>query len=378
MGEMSSQTPTEPTETPSKGLLGQLLAALSHAIQRLMGAPTASVGEIVYFTDSQLVTSFSAYTGRVINIETPALGADSEWWYEIEPTTAAGENNLCTDIPDTYWIRDDLLTTNPNARPDTHDIAAALDADYPALISYDQLEDYVQTALSDLGFRATVTIDRTSQTVSATLAQTTADPPSTTIAGAEGPNSDPTAPIQTRTAVQPTTATATDEGDTVDEATPTDELEDVATGATDEAVAAAVATVETDTTSEPTNGDIEISVDTDTSTDTDPAPAQVPVQNTEAETGTESPEQAPEPEPDPAPDAEPPPTPSATQPRESKPMESVTETALDTGINTNPDTAESAGKTGEESEPENASDNTASSDAPGPETPPLMTTSPDS
>jgi hypothetical protein len=185
---MSTQNTTAPN-TPDRSLIARFVVAIKHAIHYLHGAPTASVGDIVYFSTLKDVYEFKSYTGRVLGIQTPALGEDNYWWYKIETTTAARENRLNTEIPDVYWFREDRVTASEADAPSPDELAEAKLQTYPQLISVDQLSEYVETALQDLGMNASVTINPETDTISAVLSS------------GQPIAEQPTAPVQPRASV---------------------------------------------------------------------------------------------------------------------------------------------------------------------------------
>jgi hypothetical protein len=234
MGEMESNS----TDTTDRSVLKLLAVAVLDLAYRLFGRPIARQGDLVYFADAELVADMGAYTGHVLEVESPPQGAGSAWWFRVEATSAAGDRALATEAPETVWIREDHLTTDPEATPDGRDVAAAAQADASLFVSHDDLDRWLETALEDLGFFADVTVDPETESVSAVFT----DPPEQAEPARQGVHAD----AQPEPTAGTSTATATDDGPLFAEQ-PDDSDEvvvDVTDGATDDDVAAAIVAVE--------------------------------------------------------------------------------------------------------------------------------------
>jgi hypothetical protein len=226
---------TDPTD---RSVLKLLAVAILDLAYRLLGRPMARRGDLVYFNDAELVADMGAYSARVLEIESPPQGAGSAWWFRVEPTSAAGDRALATETPETVWIREDRLTSDPEATPDGRDVAAAAQADASLFVSHDELDGWLETALEDLGFHANVTIDAETDSVSAVFTA----PPEQAVPERQGVHADE----QPEPTAGTSTTTPTDDGPLfADQPDDSDEVVvDVTDGATDDDVAAAIVAVE--------------------------------------------------------------------------------------------------------------------------------------
>jgi hypothetical protein len=226
---------TDPTD---RSVLKLLAVAILDLAYRLLGRPMARRGDLVYFGDAELVADMGAFSARVIEVESPPQGAGSAWWFRAEPTSAAGDRALATEAPETFWVREDRLTSDPDATPDGRDVAAAAQADASLFVSHDELDGWLETALEDLGFHANVTVDPETESVSAVFTA----PPEQDEPARQGVHADE----QPEPTAGTPTATATDDGPLfAEEPDDSDEVVvDVTDGATDDDVAAAIVAVE--------------------------------------------------------------------------------------------------------------------------------------
>jgi hypothetical protein len=238
---------TDPTD---RSVLKLLAVALLDLMYRSLGRPMARTGDLVYFTDAETVADMGAFSARVIEVESPPQGAGSAWWFRAEPTSAAGDRALATEAPETFWIREDRLTSDPDATPDGRDVAAAAQADASLFVSHDELDGWLETALEDLGFAADVTVDPETESVSAVFT----GPPEQAEPARQGVHAD----AQPEPAAGTPTTAETDDGPLFAEQ-PDDSDEvivDVTDGATDDDVTAAIVAVEDgDTDETATSGD---------------------------------------------------------------------------------------------------------------------------
>jgi hypothetical protein len=234
MGEMESNS-TDPTD---RSVLQILAVAILDLAYRVFGRPMARTGDLVYFADAETVADMGAYSARVLEIETPPCGAGSAWWYRAEPTSAAGDRALATEAPETFWVREDRLTSDPDATPDGRDVAAAAQADASLFVSHDDLDRWLETALEDLGFFADVTVDPETESVSAVFT----GPPEQAEPARQGVHADE----QPEPTAGTSTTAETDDGPLfADQPDDSDEVVvDVTDGATDDDVAAAIVAVE--------------------------------------------------------------------------------------------------------------------------------------
>jgi hypothetical protein len=226
------------TDSTDRSVLQTLAVAVLDLMYRSLGGPMARTGDLVYFADAETVADMGAFSARVLEVETPVQGAGSAWWFRAEPTSAAGDRALATEAPETVWVREDRLTSDPDATPDGRDVAAAAQADASLFVSYDELDGWLETALEDLGFFADVTVDPETESVSAVFT----DPPEQAEPARQGVRAD----AQPEPTAGTSTATATDDGPLFAEQ-PDDSDEvvvDVTDGATDDDVAAAIVAVE--------------------------------------------------------------------------------------------------------------------------------------
>ena len=234
MGEMDSNS-TDPTDRSALKLLAVALLDLAY---RLFGRPMARTGDLVYFTDAETVADMGAFSAHVLEVETPPQGRGSAWWFRLEPTSAAGDRALATEAPETFWVREDRLTSDPDATPDGRDVAAAAQAEASLFVSHDELDSWLETALEDLGFFADVTVDPETESVDAVFT----DAPATVEPQQQGLHADAQ---PEPTAGTPDAATA-DSGPLFDETS--DDSNEVVVeavdGASDSDVAAAIATVD--------------------------------------------------------------------------------------------------------------------------------------
>jgi hypothetical protein len=234
MGEMESNS-TDPTD---RSVLQTLAVAILDLAYRLFGRPMARTGDLVYFADAETVADMGAFSARVLEVESPPQGAGSAWWFRAEPTSAAGDRALATEAPETFWVREDRLTSDPDATPDGRDVAAAAQADASLFVSHDELDGWLETALEDLGFFADVTVDPETESVSAVFT----DGPAPAEPARQGVHAD----AQPEPTAGTSTATTTDDGPLfADQPDDSDEVVvDVTDGATDDDVAAAIVAVE--------------------------------------------------------------------------------------------------------------------------------------
>jgi hypothetical protein len=317
-GEMESNS-TDPTD---RSVLQTLAVALLDLAYRLLGRPMARTGDLVYFTDAELVADMGAFSARVIEVESPPQGAGSAWWYRAEPTSAASDRALATETPETFWVREDHLTSDPEATPAGRDVAAATQADASLFVSHDELDGWLETALEDLGFHANVTVDPETESVSAVFTA----PPEQAEPARQGVHAD----AQPEPTTGTSTATTTDDGPLfADQPDDSDEvIVDVTDGATDDDVAAAIVAVE-DGDTDAADASVGHSDDRDeTATSADesdrsiPAAVGVPDDTADSDSdddstdGTVDDDDSGRPEPSfgigrPAPEQQPPPTPDA-------------------------------------------------------------------
>ena len=233
-GEMESNS-TDPTD---RSVLKLLAVAILDLAYRLLGRPMARRGDLVYFGDAELVADMGAYSARVLEVESPPQGAGSAWWFRVEATSAAGDRALATETPETFWVREDHLTSDPEATPAGRDVAAATQADASLFVSHDELDGWLETALEDLGFHANVTVDPETESVSAVFT----DGPAPAEPAQQGVHAD----AQPEPTAGTSTTAETDDGPLFAER-PDDSDEvvvDVTDGATDDDVAAAIVAVE--------------------------------------------------------------------------------------------------------------------------------------
>lgn len=165
---------------------------LVHTIDCLIGSPEASAGDMVFFTDPDLVTDLGSRSGVVHRVCSPNEPGEGDiWWYLVEPTGRPEELRHIdsdTDIAEANWLHwysSDVISGDPADAPSGRAIAASAQRDFIGIIPVTELDSHVEMALDDilspLGFSASVTFNRDTQSYTASLslgpASTTTDSP---------------------------------------------------------------------------------------------------------------------------------------------------------------------------------------------------------
>lgn len=165
------------TDTVTIGPLTRLVLAILRSIDRLLGRAPATTGDVVVFTDAALAADTGSRSAVVHQVAAPRETRDGLGWAlliePIEPPQAHRDLHSSDTTDWRFWVTPRAISTDPNECVDGREIAAATQADYVGLIPAAMLDQYVERALEDIGFTATVQWDHATQSITASLAAPT-------------------------------------------------------------------------------------------------------------------------------------------------------------------------------------------------------------